>query len=71
MSEALAAMEKILLKQRKTNADAENTLYKLKTGVCRKMKCPACGGYAVSNDPEDPFVCSCGWRSDKPNGEAR
>ena len=69
MSETLAKMNKLVLKQRRVRADAENTLYKIQNSKnIRIMKCPVCGGQAKSNDPEKPFVCKCGWRSDKMNG---
>jgi len=35
----------------------------------RVQKCPACGGQAISDDTDEPFICPCGWRSDKKNGE--
>lgn len=42
---------------------------KFASPIRRVQKCPACGGEAVSEDKGDPFVCPCGWRSDKKNGE--
>jgi len=72
MSEALAKLQGFARKQKKIQADAEMTLYKVScSNGRRKMKCPACGGIAVSNDPELPYICECGWRSDKMNGGSR
>ena len=34
----------------------------------RVQKCPVCGGQAVSEDIDKPFVCKCGWNSGKTNG---
>jgi len=36
----------------------------------RIQKCPVCGGQAVSEDVDKPFICQCGWRSDKTNGKS-
>ena len=35
----------------------------------RIQKCPACGGQAISEDTDQPFICPCGWRSDKTNSD--
>jgi len=72
MSEALTAMQRIVMKQRKIRADTEYNLHKLNTSKKQRiMKCPICGRYAKSSDPGEPFICKCGWRSDKANGETR
>ncbi|KPK74952.1 MAG: hypothetical protein AMJ79_12770 [Phycisphaerae bacterium SM23_30] len=72
MSEVLAKLDQLVLKQKKVRAEAELTLYKVQNSKAfRVMKCPGCGGRALSNDPDEPFVCECGWRSDKANGDAR
>jgi len=72
MSEALAKLQGFALKQKKIQADAELTLHKVVTAKGhRAMKCPACGGRAISSDPELPYICECGWRSDKMNGKSR
>jgi hypothetical protein len=34
----------------------------------RIQKCPACGGDAISEEPGAPYICKCGWQSNKPNG---
>ena len=38
-------------------------------GGDRTMKCPWCNGVATSTGPGEPYICPCGWRSDRPNGE--
>ena len=35
------------------------------------QKCPICSGQAVSEDTDEPYICECGWRSDKTNGETQ
>jgi len=51
--------------------DPEGFNGKFQSSSRRVQKCPACGGQAVSNDVDEPFICTCGWRSDKANGEIR
>jgi len=36
----------------------------------RIQKCPICGeNTAKSEGKGEPYICPCGWRSDKPNGK--
>lgn len=44
---------------------------KFMAGIERVQICPNCRGQAVSEDVDKPFICPCGWRSDKKNGETQ
>ena len=48
--------------------DLAHTVERMNSQPHRVQKCPVCKGQAVSKDTDNPFICNCGWRSDKSNG---
>jgi len=61
MDEAADKLDKVL------NKFNDSCFCKVGCDGVRRMKCPNCGTYATSVEPQEPFVCVCGWRSDKTN----
>ena len=43
---------------------------KFASATRRVQICPVCRGQAVSADTDQAYICECGWRSDRTNGNA-